>query len=44
MQIRLDTTVNALAISALLLFGAAPAMAGKTQNVVLIVSDGLRWR
>jgi hypothetical protein len=29
---------------ALLLFGAAPALAGKTQNVVLIVSDGLRWQ
>jgi len=24
--------------------GAAPALAGKTRNVVLIVSDGLRWQ
>ena len=23
---------------------AAPALAGKTRNVVLIVSDGLRWQ
>src|ERR1700674_5173514 len=44
MQVRLGTTVNALALGALLLFGAAPALAGKTQNVVLIVSDGLRWQ
>jgi hypothetical protein len=29
---------------ALLLLSAAPALAGKTQNVVLIVSDGLRWQ
>ena len=29
----------------LLLTGmVAPAIAGKTQNVVLIVSDGLRWQ
>ncbi len=34
----------ALWIASLLLLGAAPAMAGKTQNVVLIVSDGLRWQ
>jgi hypothetical protein len=44
MQIRFGITVRALAIGALLLFGAAPALAGKTQNVVLIVSDGLRWQ
>jgi hypothetical protein len=31
-------------IGTLLLLGAAPALAGKTQNVVLIVSDGLRWQ
>src|SRR6202140_5552811 len=44
MQVRLGTIIHAMAISALLLFGAAPALAGKTQNVVLIVSDGLRWQ
>ncbi len=27
-----------------LIAGAAPALAGKTQTVVLIVSDGLRWQ
>ncbi|HEY5263963.1 MAG TPA: hypothetical protein VIJ37_03160 [Steroidobacteraceae bacterium] len=31
-------------IGLLLLFCALPAFAGKTQNVVLIVSDGLRWQ
>ena len=35
---------NALAVSALFLFGAPCVLAGKTQNVVLIVSDGLRWQ
>src|SRR5579871_6215896 len=30
--------------SALLTGLTAPAFAGKTQNVVLIVSDGLRWQ
>src|SRR5258708_39721735 len=44
MQVRLGTIIQALAISALLLFGATPALAGKTQNIVLIVSDGLRWQ
>jgi hypothetical protein len=44
MQVRLGTIVHALASSVLLLFGAAPALAGKTQNIVLIVSDGLRWQ
>jgi hypothetical protein len=44
MQIRFGTTINALGITALLLFSTAPALAGKTQNVVLIVSDGLRWQ
>jgi hypothetical protein len=44
MNLRLGTIVGALAISTLLLFGAAPALAGKTQNIVLIVSDGLRWQ
>src|SRR6202050_4326970 len=42
MQIRF--CLHALAISALLLSAQAPAAAGKTQNVVLIVSDGLRWQ
>jgi hypothetical protein len=31
-------------MGALLLIAAAPALAGKTQTVVLIVSDGLRWQ
>ena len=44
MQIRFGIVMNALASAALLLFGAVPALAGKTQNVVLIVSDGLRWQ
>jgi hypothetical protein len=34
----------ALALGALAVCGAAPAWAGKTRNVVLIVSDGLRWQ
>jgi hypothetical protein len=44
MQIRIAHAFLALATGALLLFGAAPALAGKTQNIVLIVSDGLRWQ
>jgi hypothetical protein len=44
MQVRLGTIIHALGVSALLLFGATPALAGKTQNIVLIVSDGLRWQ
>jgi hypothetical protein len=45
MRIRFGALINALSVGALLLFlGAAPALAGKTQNVVLIVSDGLRWQ
>jgi len=44
MQVRFGTIIHALAVSALLLFGATPAVAGKTQNIVLIVSDGLRWQ
>src|SRR6202035_5940784 len=44
MNLRFGTTLSALAVSVLLSFGAAPASAGKTQNVVLIVSDGLRWQ
>lgn len=44
MQARFGSTIHVLAIAALLLLGAAPALAGKTQNVVLIVSDGLRWQ
>ncbi len=43
MQIPIRTFI-ALGFSALLTFGAGPALAGKTQNVVLIVSDGLRWQ
>src|ERR1700683_4177439 len=44
MQARFGTPFTALGISMLLLFGASPALAGETQNVVLIVSDGLRWQ
>jgi hypothetical protein len=44
MQLRIGTVFKAFSIGALLLLGAAPALAGKTQNVVLIVSDGLRWQ
>jgi Metalloenzyme superfamily len=45
MKLRLGTFVGALGVGILpLLFGAATAVAGKTQNVVLIVSDGLRWQ
>jgi hypothetical protein len=44
MNLRLCTTIGGLALSALLSFISAPALAGKTQNVVLIVSDGLRWQ
>jgi hypothetical protein len=36
--------VRASAIGVLMLAGASGALAGKTQNVVLIVSDGLRWQ
>src|SRR3979409_1382055 len=44
MNLRLGNAVIELTISMLLWFRAAPALAGKTQNVVLIVSDGLRWQ
>jgi hypothetical protein len=44
MQLRFGNAVNAIAISMLLLFSATPAIAAKTKNVVLIVSDGLRWQ
>src|SRR5450432_4242939 len=44
MQLRDGRGLFALIISALLLMGAGPALAGKAQNVVLIVSDGLRWQ
>lgn len=44
MKLRFGSSMGALAVSTLLLFGAAPALAGKTRNVVLIVSDGLRWQ
>ncbi len=32
------------AVSAMLLLCCGPVLAGKTENVVLIVSDGLRWQ
>jgi hypothetical protein len=44
MQPRSCAAFSAMAICVLLLFNAAPALAGKTQNIVLIVSDGLRWQ
>jgi hypothetical protein len=44
MQPRIAIGAATLALGALLCFGAGPALAGKTQNVVLIVSDGLRWQ
>ena len=36
--------IKSLGCAALLLLGVPAALAGKTQNVVLIVSDGLRWQ
>ncbi len=36
--------IRAFAIGLMLLAGPAGAFAGQTQNVVLIVSDGLRWQ
>jgi arylsulfatase A-like enzyme len=33
-----------MAVSAMLLLCCGPVLAGKTENVVLIVSDGLRWQ
>jgi Metalloenzyme superfamily len=44
MQKSLGSSVIALGLGALLLMSAAPVFAAKTQNVVLIVSDGLRWQ
>ncbi|MEP6885309.1 MAG: alkaline phosphatase family protein [Gammaproteobacteria bacterium] len=44
MKISFGIICGGLAVSALLLLAATPAQAGKTQNVVLIVSDGLRWQ
>jgi hypothetical protein len=44
MNLRLVATIVGLAVSVLLSAVPAPALAGKTQNVVLIVSDGLRWQ
>jgi hypothetical protein len=44
MQLRTGTLVKISGLGALLLLGAAAALAGTTQNVVLIVSDGLRWQ
>jgi hypothetical protein len=42
MQLNRCLPVIALCLGAWL--GSAPAFAGKTENVVLIVSDGLRWQ
>jgi hypothetical protein len=41
MRVRIGTSLKIFGALSLL---AAPALAGKTQNVVLIVSDGLRWQ
>jgi hypothetical protein len=40
----MHAVVYGMAIGWASLFGALPALAGKTQTVVLIVSDGLRWQ
>jgi hypothetical protein len=44
MNLRRGNIFGGLAIGALLSLSWVPALAGKTQNVVLIVSDGLRWQ
>src|SRR6202163_190999 len=44
MNLRLVASIVGLAAGVLLSFIPAQAQAGKTQNVVLIVSDGLRWQ
>ena len=44
MKLRMHAVVYGMAIGWASLFGALPALAGKTQTVVLIVSDGLRWQ
>jgi hypothetical protein len=44
MQKSLGIFFVALGLGALLPMSAAPATPGRTQNVVLIVSDGLRWQ
>ena len=44
MNLRLVAAIAGLAVSVLLSAIPAAALAGKTQNVVLIVSDGLRWQ
>jgi hypothetical protein len=44
MHMRIGSFFQAAAVGALLSCAALPAVAGKTQNVVLIVSDGLRWQ
>jgi hypothetical protein len=44
MQRRIGTRLKTLAVGALLLLAASVASAGKTQTIVLIVSDGLRWQ
>src|SRR5450631_850727 len=44
MNLRLVATIVGLAVSVLLSAIPAPALAGKTQNVVLVVGDGLRWQ
>jgi hypothetical protein len=44
MDTRIGAIARALGVGALLMLAYGPALAGKTQNVVLIVSDGLRWQ
>ena len=44
MHSRIRIMMAALGLSLILPFSAGTAQAGKTRNVVLIVSDGLRWQ
>ncbi len=44
MQRRIGTRIKTLTAGMLLLLAASVASAGKTQTIVLIVSDGLRWQ
>jgi hypothetical protein len=41
---RIKRNFPRLAVSAMLVFCCSPVLAGNTENVVLIVSDGLRWQ
>src|SRR5208282_3455754 len=41
---RIKRNFHRIALGAMLLVCCSPVLAGKTENVVLIVSDGLRWQ